>query len=368
VHISCTPYSYHTQIGKQRIVRTDLELLNLRGQRLKCSHYQPSADTRTAETLPCVIYLHGNSSSRLEALSSLPVLLRFNITLFCLDLSGSGHSDGEFVSLGYYERDDLSVVIDHLRQSGTVGCIGLWGRSMGAATALLHGDRDPSIAAMVLDSPFTSLRDLAEELVDVFVGISLPKWVVSMALNMIRSTIKSKAHFDINDLSPISHVANSYIPALFVAAEGDTFIKPHHAKSLHEAYAGDKNLILVEGDHNSARPKFFLDSVAIFFYSTLQCETLPQTSPLGKPTTRKRISRIGPIHRAESPHDDGVPRDMARVPLIMRPPDRDSLDWEAGEDEQMQKAIEESLRHVASEPTPSETIADCGNTDRNNFI
>lgn len=35
---------------------------------------------------------------------------------------------------------------------------------MGAVTALMHADRDPSIAGLVLDSPFTSLRTLAEEL------------------------------------------------------------------------------------------------------------------------------------------------------------------------------------------------------------
>ena len=29
---------------------------------------------------------------------------------------------------------------------------------MGAATAIMHGDRDPSIAGMVLDSAFISLR------------------------------------------------------------------------------------------------------------------------------------------------------------------------------------------------------------------
>ena len=48
---------------------------------------------------------------------------------------------------------DLRVVIDHLRASGKVSTIALWGRSMGAATALLHGDRDPSIAAMVRSPP-----------------------------------------------------------------------------------------------------------------------------------------------------------------------------------------------------------------------
>ena len=37
---------------------------------------------------------------------------------------------------------------------------------MGAATALLHGDRDMSIAALVLDSAFADLTQLAEEMVE----------------------------------------------------------------------------------------------------------------------------------------------------------------------------------------------------------
>lgn len=51
-------------------------------------------------------------------------------------------------------------VIKHLREIDTVSTIGLWGRSMGAVTALLHGDRDPSIGSIVIDSPFCSLRVL----------------------------------------------------------------------------------------------------------------------------------------------------------------------------------------------------------------
>ena len=37
---------------------------------------------------------------------------------------------------------------------------------MGAATALMFGASDPSIAGMVLDSPFSSLSKLANELVE----------------------------------------------------------------------------------------------------------------------------------------------------------------------------------------------------------
>jgi len=255
--------------------RTDLMMKNPRGLNLVCSHFEPIPSERVAERLPCVIYLHGNCSSRLEAVSTLPVLLPFNITVFCLDFAGSGLSDGEYLSLGYFERDDLEVVVNYLRESSSVTCIGLWGRSMGASTALLHADRDPSIAGMVLDSPFSELRVLCEELVDVYTNNKIPRWVVGIALAMVRSSIWQHAAFDIFDLSPIQHVSNSFAPALFTAAYNDSFIRPHHAKELHDAYSGDKNFLMLEGDHNSARSRFFMDSVAIFFFNTLQCDQLP---------------------------------------------------------------------------------------------
>lgn len=56
---------------------------------------------------------------------------------------------------------------------------------------------------------------------------------------------------------------------MFAVANGDDFVLPHHGEKLFEKYAGDKNLVKLEGDHNSQRPDFFFDSVSIFFYNTL---------------------------------------------------------------------------------------------------
>jgi len=43
---------------------------------------------------------------------------------------------------------------------------------------------------------------------------------------------------------------------------------------LHDSYAGDKNLIKFDGDHNSSRPEFFNNSAVIFFVNTLQVNFL----------------------------------------------------------------------------------------------
>ncbi len=64
-------------------------------------------------------------------------------------MQGSGKSEGQYVTLGAHEVLDLEAVITHLRLHFPDAVIGLWGRSMGAVTALLFSHRDPSIAGVV---------------------------------------------------------------------------------------------------------------------------------------------------------------------------------------------------------------------------
>mmetsp|Transcript_32337 Transcript_32337/g.32960 ORF Transcript_32337/g.32960 Transcript_32337/m.32960 type:complete len:547 (-) Transcript_32337:425-2065(-) len=250
--------------------RRDFTLRNSRDLEFSCSMWEPVQ--RPNPVLPCVIYMHGNSSARLEAIPQLGLVLSLGATFITFDFCGSGVSEGEYVSLGYYEKDDLQCVIEHLREAGRTSTIALWGRSMGAATALLHGERDPSIAGMILDSPFADLQQLAEEMVDRGrqQGLAVPGFVVRIALRWIRSSVQKQAMFDIRDLSPIQHADKCFIPAMFVAAENDDFVPPRHGQQIFEKYAGDKNIILVEGDHNSQRPRFMFDSASIFLTTTLQ--------------------------------------------------------------------------------------------------
>ena len=235
---------------------------------MKCSHFEPLESTREWKNMPCVIYMHGNSSWRGEAFDLVDYFLTSNITLFCFDFPACGMSEGEYISLGWFERDDVACIINHLREHRNVSTIGLWGRSMGAVTALLHGDRDPSIAGLVLDSPFSNLRTLCNELASHHAHV--PAFLVGAAMAIVGSTIQNRAGFDVNELTPITHVNECFIPALFATGEQDDFIKPHHTDALYEAYAGDKNLIKFQGDHNSVRPDFFKNSATIFFVNTLQ--------------------------------------------------------------------------------------------------
>ncbi|KAK1422553.1 hypothetical protein QVD17_17836 [Tagetes erecta] len=261
-------------LAGRKFKRQDMELRNSRGHTLRCSHYLPSPFPDNT-CLPCVVYCHGNSGCRADANEVAVILLPLNITVFTLDFSGSGLSDGNYVSLGWHERDDLKVVVSYLRTNEQISRIALWGRSMGAVTSLLYGAEDPSIAGMVLDSAFSNLFDLMMELVDVY-KIRLPKFTVKVALQYMRRVIQKKAKFDIMDINALKVAPKSFIPALFGHAKGDKFIQPHHSDLICLSYAGDKNMIKFDGDHNSTRPQFYYDSVSIFFHNVLHP---PQVSP-----------------------------------------------------------------------------------------
>jgi hypothetical protein len=196
------------------------------------------------------------------------VLLPFGIRVVCFDFSGSGLSDGDYVSLGVYEKDDLRAVVQHVRAKFPVSTIGLWGRSMGAATAIMYAVEDPTIAGMVLDSPFSRLTQVMQEIVKSYKSW-IPSMVIAVAIKAMKRSIEQRAKFDITDCDPLSKASHCYVPALFGHALDDDFIKIHHSEAVFQAYGGDKNFVRLPGDHNSDRPNFWLDSVCIFFHNTL---------------------------------------------------------------------------------------------------
>ena len=85
---------------------------------------------------------------------------------------------------------------------------------MGAVTALLYSRRDPTIAGMVLDSPFSKLNDLMLELVQEQ-QVPIPRALVRIALMAMRRSVRKRAGFDIYTISPVDVVNESFVPVLF---------------------------------------------------------------------------------------------------------------------------------------------------------
>ncbi|KAK7230231.1 palmitoyl-(protein) hydrolase [Aureococcus anophagefferens] len=85
----------------------------------------------------------------------LEVRASLGIALCAVDCARS--AGGEFVSLGR-QAASVALCIGELKRKKPSSAAALWGRSMGAATALLYAStRDPDVAAVVADSPYNGL-------------------------------------------------------------------------------------------------------------------------------------------------------------------------------------------------------------------
>lgn len=78
--------------------------MNPRGFQLECSVFQPFSG---AIFTSCIIYLHCFNGSRIESIKYAEPILQRGCAFCCFDFSGSGLSEGDYVSLGFYEQEDV---------------------------------------------------------------------------------------------------------------------------------------------------------------------------------------------------------------------------------------------------------------------
>ena len=251
-------------------IRHDYELINKRGQLIQCSFLEEDIETRESYLMPVVIYLHGNSSSRIEGFRNAPELLKNGINVVIFDFAGCGLSEGEYISLGWFEKDDVKLIIDFVEKLPGVYTIGLWGRSMGAATTMFYAHCDLRIKAICMDSPFSDFKLLAKELCLKY--ISLPNFVLTTTMNFVKNTVKEKCGLDIDKLKPILYANKTKTPAFFLHAVADELISLEQTLKLVENYGGEKFINVVEGGHNSLRQKHVLEKIANFFVTYLRKE------------------------------------------------------------------------------------------------
>lgn len=119
------------------------------------------------------------------------------------------------------------MIVKYLRNMG-VSSIGLWGRSMGGASALRF--RGP-VVARVIDSTFSDLETVAIEVVQK--KIMIPAFMVKVVLSFIKDSVKEKVKRDIFDPPTVEFVKTLKQPVMFVASKQDQFIDCEHTEKLY---------------------------------------------------------------------------------------------------------------------------------------
>jgi pimeloyl-ACP methyl ester carboxylesterase len=246
--------------GQRTYVRHPVNVVNERDQRLVGSLYV-DATIDLMSGIPCLMYLHGNSSSQLEGQFLIPNICPHGIALYCFDFAGCGASEGGFVSLGHYETIDAVFLITHLNAMFGLGPFVLWGRSMGGATALMV--QHELLRGRIVDSAYTSVPGLVASIAR---SLNIPAIFNPGAVWLLKRMISGRADFDISNVSALkmAEVAGN-VPLVICHAQDDEFIPIAHGEELFKAYRSeDKKFVRVYGGHNGRRTlDFFTEACSL---------------------------------------------------------------------------------------------------------
>ena len=186
--------------------------------------YIPAART-TEKTL---ILLHGYPADKGDILPALAFLHDdFNLLLF--DFRYLGESEGSYSSAGAKEVEDLLAAIRFLKARG-IKEVGVWGFSMGGAVALMALEKASEIRAVVSESSYASLAQMALSLL----RIPLLNYPVAYLVGL---WAKIFLGIDLRDISPAQRIRQTTVPILLIHSSDDAVIPFSHAQSLQQALA-----------------------------------------------------------------------------------------------------------------------------------
>jgi pimeloyl-ACP methyl ester carboxylesterase len=170
----------------------------------------------------------------------------YNVAFF--DFRAHGASDGRTTSYGINERVDVRAAVDWLKRERAAAArviVGL-GSSQGAMALALAAAEDPRIDAVILDSPFTSARDLARGHARI-VPLVGPVVVDGMLWLMSVQTGADFLH-----ASAEQAVASMGPRPLLVIHGADDFLMPaSHAQRLYNVAHGPRELWFGPGGHSN---------------------------------------------------------------------------------------------------------------------
>jgi uncharacterized protein len=201
----------------------------------------PAADARGT-----VVLVHGLNRSRIEMVRKTPFLNRKGWNALLFDLRHHGKSGGTVSSFGHFEKLDVHAAADWARARSS-GPLVLWGVSLGGASTTLAAAEDPSVAALVCDSSYRSLRDTVDHHLTLARSWRwwmrvVPSWPVGAE---VLYWIGRRGGFDVDAVDVRAAAARmAGRPALFVCNAGDRRMPAEIAFDL-KAAAGDRARVLV---------------------------------------------------------------------------------------------------------------------------
>ncbi len=213
-----------------------------------------------------VVFCHGHAGSMDPDLRYAPAFHKRGYNVLMFDFRGHGRSEGQYVSMGCYERQDLLGAVDYLQSRG-IDRVGVLGFSMGGAVAMATAPHTEAIRAVVSDGGFARLSDA------VAAGVrtrGLPGFLASLVGHLIVWLMGLRLGCSPREADPIRWVGRITPRALFLIHGAlDPFITLEQVRELYAAAGEPKEIWIVpDAGHREADrryPEEYRHRVLAFF-------------------------------------------------------------------------------------------------------
>jgi len=211
-----------------------------------------------------LVYLHGIADNRGSATGIIRRFAQPGFDVIAYDSRAHGESGGRACTYGFFEKQDLRLVLDTIEQ----GPIVLMGTSLGAAVALQEAGQDDRIGAVVAAETFSDLRTVAIERAPFFYTMGTIERAFELA--------ESEEHFKVEAVSPGTAARTIRAPVLLIHGSIDHETPPEHSRRVFGALPGPKRLILVPGaGHNQSLRGEVWQDIDRWIEGALSAPTVP---------------------------------------------------------------------------------------------
>lgn len=185
-----------------------------------------------------VLICHGFSGSKATMLDKSDVFHELGYDTFLIDFMGSGGSEGNQTTIGFYEAQQVCSAFRYLKEQTPKPVI-LFGTSMGAA-AIMKAVSDSSLQAeaLILECPFGTMQETVEAR---FHNMRVPTFPMA-GLLVFWGGVQNGFHaFSHN---PATYAAHIRVPTLLMYGEKDLNVSRRETDCIFASLVGKKQLKL----------------------------------------------------------------------------------------------------------------------------
>lgn len=232
----------------ERLYKRDVSLNSKHGYTINGTYIRCDGDSNNT-----MILLHDLNSSRWSVMKYADIYLTKGFNVLIYDAKGHGESGSTGTTLGYYEKDDLELMVDYISSRNKYGFIGVHGVGLGGFTALLHSELNKEhkkVRFYVIDSSFNDVQTYLT--LAAKKDFNLQNSFLVKPLIFYTNIINLyKSKFILSKVTVTEAIKDIRTPMLFIHGKGDPNIPSSMTKALFDAKKDNKLLYLSKSNKHA---------------------------------------------------------------------------------------------------------------------